>query len=259
MDDFDYRPDENELSINSIGRLKTLQQILKDSKNLLEQKNIKRSLVLGSVEEKLSQRKFKRTEPLFIAKEFEEEARHLVVSIEDTILNISGCLDQEWHKLKIESDFRENRDFDEPVWSLGSVVYRLDRRPILRGNIELCKTELIGTNIPEALVQFFITIKGTRDQLTRESHGHWGYHYHYIDDKKRRSDTLLTFDHRASNVQGPTLCWERHAEGQKFKARADQWGTEKRKSVYSACIPDTVRFNLKDFKCPKNDAKVIWP
>ena len=98
----------------------------------------------------------------------------------------------------------------------------------------------------------------TKNKILRENHGHWGYHYHYLDSRDRRSDALLTFDRKITNAAKPALCWERHAEGKKFKAQAGIWGPEKRKSVYSVCHPDALHFSLSDFNCPASDAESDW-
>jgi hypothetical protein len=139
------------------------------------------------------------------------------------------------------------------------VTFCVEQLPILRGEVELLKTEPIAVGIPDEVVEFLVTVPGTTDQITRESHGHWGYHYHYLDSKGRRSDTLLTFDRTSLNVTNPKLCWEKHAEGGKFKARAGAWGSDKRQSVYLVCHPHASKFGLSAFKRPASDAEIVWP
>jgi hypothetical protein len=118
----------------------------------------------------------------------------------------------------------------------------------------------IAPPISEGVFQLLVMVPGTRDWIKRELHGvQWGYHYHYLDAKNRRSDTLLTFDRDSKNPINPNLCWERHAEGDKIRAKANLWGCDKRQSVYSVCYPDIKRFTLSNFKRPATDAAVVWP
>ncbi len=259
MDEFNSQQEERKQSITSITRLNILKKLLEVEANSLNRPLFESRLVLENTEKLLSKRDFAKPEALIVGPEYEATARSLVTSIEEALLSITGFHGQEWRRNQVRNYVRRNGHFDEYGWSIGTVVYHLENRPVLRGNIELCNTEPIGGNISERLVQYLIAIPGIRDQLMRERHGHWGYHYHYIDDSKRRSDTLLTFDHRTSSIPSPALWWERHAEHHNFKARANLWGVEKRESVYSACIPDTLRFGLQDFKCPKANAEVVWP
>jgi hypothetical protein len=135
--------------------------------------------------------------------------------------------------------------------------------PILRGSIEPVRRVVIAPRLPAGIILFFLSIDGLRDLLVREVHGHWGYHYHYLDAKERRSDTLLTFEQNLRTLrpgqQARVLTWERHAEKSKFKARARDWADKKRESVYRACITDSAKRALTDFKVPASDAEIMWP
>jgi hypothetical protein len=203
MDDFDHRQNERSLSIASIARLEKLQKILEVAANPKNKSQENRGVPSKSSEKFLSERHFDCSESLFVGPEYEGKARNLITSIEEVLRNLAEFHDQAGKKNQTRDGVGKLGLFDEGEWTLGTVVFRIERRSVLRGNINLCKTEPIGVNIPETLVHYLVAIPGTRDQLTREKHGHWGYHYHYLDDRERRSDTLLTFDHRISNTPCP--------------------------------------------------------
>ncbi|SIT50851.1 hypothetical protein BN2476_960002 [Paraburkholderia piptadeniae] len=198
-------------------------------------------------------------ERVVVGAEYERAARELIASIEESAAGIARRCGQPWRRGRPDSGGARQDHVGGKIWILGAVEFLIEERPILRGDIELRRTEPIAPGLPDVVVEYLVTVPGTRDQLTRETHGHWGYHYHYLDSRNRRSDTLLTFDRDSPSGIMPTLSWERHAEGQKFKARAAMWGIDKRESVYSVCRPDTLRFSLGDFKQPASDAEVVWP
>lgn len=259
MKDFERRQGEHALSMASIGRLEELLRVLSAEVNRPKRSWPEHVLPIAHVKRWWFRPGYSRSESPAVGPEYEDAARKLVSSIEDALQVLAGRLDQDWRKRQ-DGEWATGHDrLNRQTWSLGSVIYRLERQPILRGEVELRRTEPIAPDIPDGVVLYLLTVPGTKDQLTRETHGHWGYHYHYLDRRNRRSDTLLTFDRGSLNALKPTLCWERHAEGQKFKARADVWGTDKRESVYSVCHPDTSRFRLTDFKQPGADAHVVWP
>lgn len=144
-------------------------------------------------------------------------------------------------------------------------------KPILRGYLEYTATVPVIDTPSEPLLMAFIAIADTRNVLAKENHG-FGYHYHYCDKKGRRSDTMLSFDTSQPKVKlnGKTiiqrercpLFWERHAEkNAKFLAKADQWGREKRVSVYTAAKPDLARKGtlLESFRRPSKIAQAVWP
>jgi len=54
------------------------------------------------------------------------------------------------------------------------------------------------------------------------------------------------------------LTWERHAVNSHFEARAASWGNKKRESVYKACVDDSVKRSLSDFKTPAKKAETLW-
>lgn len=259
MDDLVRRQDNHEFSMAAIVRLHWLHQALRIAadKFLGPRANQEMRSTQGR------RIRWPRVHPAYdhmsVDAEHARAASDLITSIEAAAEYIARRCDCPWQSGQLAERRGGQDSVDGYVWTLGEVDFQVDERPILRGGIELRKRVPIAAGIPEVVVAYLVTVPGTRDQLTRERHGHWGYHYHYLDRKNRRSDTLLTFDRDSPAAAMPILCWERHAEGQKFKARAAMWGTDKRESVYSACQPDTLRFSLGDFKRPASDAEVVWP
>jgi len=194
---------------------------------------------------------------LIIDHHYADAARPAIESIREALAQIGAANARPLRGWDKNAKLRQGQEPSEGgVWTLGLVVYRIECRVFLRGELELRNSQPI--DVPDAAVQYLVSIPGTRDRLTREIHGHWGYHYHYLDKDARRSDTLLTFDRASKNLAVPTLCWERHGEGG-FCAKASRWGIPKRRSVYSVCRPDTQRFALTDFKRPGADAQPVWP
>jgi hypothetical protein len=257
MTKFVISPEDFEQSRSAIGRLEGL---------LLNIRRLADVSTRSSVDRLNVDRRSARWTPrgrqhdlIEVGPEHAPVARQLASSIEEAASEIVDGLDPVQPQYDALPRSFALRDGDVDVWTLGAVTYRVSQRSILRGSIELRKTEPIAIGLPELAVYYFLSVPGIRDQLVRERHGHWGYHYHYVDSKSRRSDTLLTFDRNSIQPTTPCLCWERHAENGKFKARADLWGGEKRQSVYAACQPDISRFALSAFKRPAADAEVVWP
>ena len=152
---------------------------------------------------------------------------------------------------------------EEEHWSLGAEDIRGPLIPILRGELEPVRRVVVAPGLPDGVFLLFLSIDGLKDLLVREVHGHWGYHYHYLDSKRRRSDTLLTFAPQLKTLpkgqQVRVLTWERHSEKSHFSARAGSWGEKKRQSVYQSCIGDSAKRHLSDFKTPGKNAETVWP
>lgn len=259
MDDAANRLGDPQQSKETIGRLHALDCALRNA-----DRAFRLPLATQPIESTLKQYvKRGRSQPnlgrLIVGPEYVNAATELVKSIGITAERIATRLGQRWRESQIEGVRNRRNHADGSTWTLGTVDLELEARPILRGEVELLRAVPIAPDLPDAVVEYLVTVPGTRDQLARERHGHWGYHYHYLDSKSRRSDTLLTFGRNAALGSLPTLCWERHAERQKFKARAFAWGADKRESIYSICHPDTLRFLLTDFKYPASTAEAVWP
>lgn len=191
----------------------------------------------------------------------EEEVSELLREIDDLVGDVQNAMEQDdldlWAGQKNFAAVRDDR------WSLGAEEIRGPLIPFLRGSLEPIHRVVVAPDLPENVFALFLTIPGLKELLKREIHGHWGYHYHYLDAQERRSDTLLTFDRKLIKLrdgqQVKVVTWERHSEASHFAARATTWGAKKRKSLHEACVADSAKRNLNDFKKPAKDAEVLWP
>lgn len=188
-----------------------------------------------------------------------DEARNYITAIHSAVQDIASSLEERWPSKNVLGTRQDSGRCEALDWCLGSISLQVDQRPFLRGFVDVREKLLIAPYLPARVVLFLQKIPGTRDMVVRERHGHWGYHYHYLDHRSHRSDTLLTFDRLGQGFKQPTLFWERHAQGGKFRARAERWGDGKRESIYSVCFPDTSRWPSSDFKKPDAGAKPVWP
>lgn len=112
---------------------------------------------------------------------------------------------------------------------------------------------------PTPLLFRLITIAGEKCGIERENHGSWGYHYHYLDHKRRRSDVIFSFLSTDTNTPA-RLWWERHGEGKAaFSPDVPAWGASKRTSIHGACERDLTKRKLADYKRPSKEALVLWP
>ncbi|TIR48039.1 MAG: hypothetical protein E5X53_31305 [Mesorhizobium sp.] len=156
----------------------------------------------------------------------------------------------------------------EETFSLGSIVHRAPVRIIARGFMEPVRRTPLVKRLPEQVVLYLIGIPGGRDFLEREQHG-FGWHYHYLDARHRRSDIILCWDTRWKPPADPNnvrdqdrirpLFQETHAEGSRdFPARPELWRDPKKESMYEACQPDLKR-HISEFKCAADKAGIIWP
>lgn len=182
----------------------------------------------------------------------------LDIEVDRLLLDINARVDElrsliERHELNWPEGPSVRAGDQKVYWSLGAEEFRGQLITFFRGALEPVRRVVVAPRLPASVVTLFLSIPGLRDLLKRENHG-WGYHYHYLDAKRRRSDTLLTFEHELSTLQCgqqvKVLTWERHSENGHFAARAARWGDRKRKSVYAACTNDNVKRALSDYKLP---------
>lgn len=176
---------------------------------------------------------------------------------------------------RLFSDLSEDRwepeKLDEEVpaqesWSFGWVHEYGELRRIRNGYLEPFRIVPLVKNLPKIVVQFLITLPGGSDHLDREHHKPVGWHYHYLDRTKRRSDVILCWDTRWPGAKAPSrsalrpLFQERHGEGRaKFPAKPNRWRAPKRESMHDACAPDLQRWALSEFRCAANKAEAVWP
>lgn len=168
----------------------------------------------------------------------EEEFSGLLREIDELV----GDLQNEMKKddLNLWAEHKNFAAVNGALWSLGVEEVRGPLISFLRGNLEPIRRVVVAPDLPDNVVALFLTIPGLREFLDRKLHGHWGYHYHYLDANRRRSDTLLTFSPQLKTLRGgqkvKVVTWERHSDRSHFAARATSWGTKKRESVYEACV-----------------------
>ena len=94
--------------------------------------------------------------------------------------------------------------------------------------------------------------------LIRENH-HRGYHYHYVDGAKRRSDVLLSFGLQPPDPENP-VTWERHGEGHAtFSPNVDRWGRQKRESINRVCCRNAKKLTRAVFFTPSKNADFLLP
>lgn len=197
--------------------------------------------------------------------------RHRIVGplVSNDFEQLQPMLDELSTKLKeiddrIPLDFASNipSDFtigDNEVFCFGTVQRPLEQKPILRGFAEAVKDEPVGSTQSRKLAFCLLSIPGLKEKLCRENHDHFGYHYHYLDKDKRRSDTILTFGNPQANTKDVTLFFEKHAiKKADFPAKMDTWGNKKRISTYETCAPDLRKWSLNEFKQPSKDASPLW-
>jgi hypothetical protein len=146
-------------------------------------------------------------------------------------------------------------------WTFGSVTRPFPIRSIHIGFVQPLYRAPVVRRIPETVVAYLLAIPGERDLLEREHHNQVGWHYHYLDFRKRRSNVILCWDTRMipgkNNVR--PLFQEFHGEGgARFAARPDLWGPTKKHAMHEACAPDLER-PISEFRCASNKAGPVWP
>jgi hypothetical protein len=150
----------------------------------------------------------------------------------------------------------------DEFWTLGSRTKLFPIRSIHIGFIEPVLRAPIVPRLSETVVAFLLAIPGERDLLKREHHNQVGWHYHYLDFKRARSNLVLCWDTRAVRQTGQDhpLFQETHGEGHSdFPARPDLWGITKKKSMHDACTPDLDSWPLSTFRCASNKSGPVWP
>ena len=155
------------------------------------------------------------------------------------------------------------------TYSLGEWTQRAPLRRIVRGFAEPVRHVPLVSRVPEPVVLYLVhKLPGGADSLKREHHKGVGWHYHYLDKRKGRSNVVLCWDTRweppedeeERKAQGPRpIFWEYHGEGNAdFKAQPDLWGDPKRQSMREVCASDLKR-NISEFRPASDDAEPVWP
>jgi len=154
---------------------------------------------------------------------------------------------------------------DGEFWSIGAYVSSEPARPMFKGFLEPVRRLPVVGALPDLVVSYLITLPDL-DLLDREHHGHIKWHYHYLTEKKKRTNVVLCWDTRAKPPQPEDKKWvrslfqETHGEGHVTSwARPDLWSGEKKLSMHQACSPDLVEWPLSEFRCASNKAGPVWP
>lgn len=167
-----------------------------------------------------------------------------------------------------DPDLSDIPQVDRDRWSFGeAIIFRGFERTILRGFLVPRRKVPILQRVPDDVALFLLCIDDGEDYLTRENHG-MGWHYHYQNWRKERSNVILSWDTRwcepTPQTKPPTqraLFVEPHGEKNNadFEAKPWLWREKKRKSMYEACSPDLVKWQIGEFKCAADKSEVVHP
>lgn len=151
---------------------------------------------------------------------------------------------------------------DSEAWSFGAILQRAPIRRIHRGYLEPFRRFPVVEDVPEIVVQFLMRLPGGEDYLDRDNHG-VGWHYHYLPDRRTRSDVILSWDTRWVPPDQQALrpiFQEKHGEGRySFQAKPWLWGDAKKQSMHEMCTPDLLKWAIHTFRCASNKAGAVWP
>ena len=190
--------------------------------------------------------------PLIIPKRFYEHASGLLREIDI----VTQSLNQQ---LSYAEGVSSHERRDSSSLDLGEIFLEREEFPIVRGSLRLVQHRPIISSVSVITAQFLQRVD-KRHVVIRENHGDWGYHFHYCDAKKKRSDTIFSFREKLNKNGNKVVFHEGHAEGKSaFHARVDLWGRKKKESAYSACLIGVGKFTLADFKKPGASAETLWP
>lgn len=157
---------------------------------------------------------------------------------------------------------------DQDRWTFGTaMILRGAPREIHRGFLQPLRRVPILTGVTQRVAHYLITIDEGEDYLENETHSGVGWHYHYLDWRKQRSNVVLCWDTRwtAPNPQTKPparrgLFVEKHAEkGKPFRAQPWKWGTKKRETMYEVCSADLGGRTIGEYRCASNKADLVYP
>ncbi|MES2291561.1 MAG: hypothetical protein V4530_17680 [Pseudomonadota bacterium] len=167
-----------------------------------------------------------------------------------------------------EPDLQDIPQSERDRWTWGeAIIFRGSEREIFRGSLVPTRRVPILRCIPDDVALYLISIDEGGSFLNRENHN-MGWHYHYLDWRKDRSNVILSWDTRWKTPGSQTktqtlrgLFVEPHGEKRNadFVARPDLWGPKKRISMYEACSPDLSSWPINQFKCASNNSDVVYP
>jgi hypothetical protein len=186
----------------------------------------------------------------------------------------AAALVRELDRLLTRSGWRPEAEMPgmpvEGEWVLGEWTQHASPREILRGFLRPLRRRPLLRRVPEQVVLYLVReLSDGRDGLKREQHSAAGvgWHYYYLDRRRRRSNAILCWDTRwvaPTTVAGRPaslrpLFWEFHGEGRaEFPAKPDLWGDFKRISMHESCRVDLTR-PIAEFRPASVDANPTWP
>jgi hypothetical protein len=157
---------------------------------------------------------------------------------------------------------------EQDRWTFGTaMIIRGVPLAIHRGFLQPLRHMPILARVPESIACYLITIDEGEDFLKNEMHSGVGWHYHYLDWRKDRSDVVLCWDTRWAAPEPQTvpparrgLFVEKHAEaGKPFKAKPWRWDPRKRETMYSVCSADLKKRQIKEYRYAANKSNLVYP
>ncbi|WP_373928346.1 hypothetical protein QTN93_13245 [Sphingomonas aerolata] len=180
---------------------------------------------------------------------------------------IMGTLKMALDETDWDPDVSDIPQAERDRWTFGeALTLRGSPRDIVRGFLQPLRVEPMLRRVPDSIALYLISIDDGEDFLKRENHN-MGWHYHYMNWRKDRSNVILSWDTRWRAPGSHTkparrrgLFVEPHGErGADFTARPDLWGPKKRISMYDACSSDLATWPIDEFKCASNDSNLVYP
>lgn len=190
--------------------------------------------------------------------------RQLLTPAEQMLSELQDALADVGWKPEIADVLKSERGH----WTFGTAVtIRGTPRSIYRGFLQPVRRAPILTRVPELVALYLITIDRGEDYLENESHSGVGWHYHYLDWRKDRSDVVLCWDTRWKAPDPQTnppdrrgLFVEKHAEkGKAFKAKPWKWGPKKRETMHDLCAADLRTRRIEEYRCAANKSELVYP
>lgn len=128
-------------------------------------------------------------------------------------------------------------------------------------NLELVERKPIINQNTYPLLFKLVCLPGEKDKgVIKENHG-MGYHIHYVVIHKKRecrTNIVMTFKiFNKNNEERHRLYWENHGSG--LVRHPDRFKNRRRESLYDTSGSFLTKIPLKEFRAPKNSAKIMWP
>lgn len=189
-------------------------------------------------------------------------------NIAGPLWEVMGSLKMALGETEWDPDVSDIPQAERDRWTFGeALTLRGTPRDIVRGFLQPLRVEPMLRRVPDSIALYLISIDDGEDFLKRENHN-MGWHYHYLNKWKERSNVILSWDTRWEEpdpqTRPPTkrvLFVEPHGEKKNadFPAKHALWGPKKRLSMYEACEPDLRTWKINEFKCASNDSSVVHP